>query len=52
MDYRSVRIQDIINSGNIQNSLNRIIEMNDNRKDLKMLDDRTVITPDFIVKHI
>ena len=49
MDYRSVRIQDIINSGNIQNSLNRIIEMNDNRKDLKMLDDRTVITPDFIV---
>lgn len=56
MDYRSILIQNIINSGNIENSLNRIIQMQKGERgkslNIKFVEESTVTTPSHIVDEM
>lgn len=52
MDYKSFPIQDIINSGNVENTLNKILEMQKtNNKNIKFID-VPVMTPAHIVDEM
>lgn len=51
MDYRSIPIQNIINSGNIENSLNRIVQMQ-KMSGIGLVEPSTVTTPPKIVDEM
>ncbi len=51
MDYRTFPVQNIINSGNIQNSLNRILELQKS-SGIELIHPTTVMTPPHIVDEM